>query len=271
MSAYKTIYRNTVKKFAPIFEDVISRQVKDICYGEIPDTKKLKKTLQELHVNVGGLMANRADNEIRRKANQKSLSPQEIWQRTILTYLEVNGLDKLTGEITETTIRDITKILQSSAVDGWNIQQIIKHIQDIGYSSYRGELIARTETSKAANTGSMVGALSTGLETKKEWIAQIDDRTRRTPRDQYDHRVMDGVMVGMDEYFHVPTKMGGFQNMLHPGDPAGSAGDICNCRCSIGFEVVRNAAGYPVRRTSAPIGDAGQIWQILQSNQKVNA
>ncbi len=269
MSAYLTIYNNNRRAFAPLFAIEIDKQVKAIVEGLPIPTNGLRSTIRKCHATVGTLMATRIHTAIMRMA-KKGMTSQQVWQQVILEYLDVHGLDKLTASITETTISDISKILESVGMNGWNIQQIIKHIEDIGYSRYRGELIARTETSKAANTGAMVGALSTGLETRKEWIAVNDDRTRRVPRDMFDHLNMDGVMVGMDEYFNVPMRGGGYQQMLHPGDPVGAAGDVCNCRCSIGFDVVRDANDKPMQRTSAPIGNAGILYHMIQSKQKIN-
>ncbi len=45
----------------------------------------------------------------------------------------------------------------------------------------------------------MVGAMSTGLVTVKEWIAAKDNRTRRIPRDSADHLHMDGIRVPIDK------------------------------------------------------------------------
>ncbi len=87
-------------------------------------------------------------------------------------------------------------------------------------------MIARTETGKAANYGSMIGTAATGLVTIKEWIAARDARTRRVPPDAFDHFHMDGIKVAYDEKFNVKTKYGGFEQMLHPCDPSGSAGDV---------------------------------------------
>jgi uncharacterized protein with gpF-like domain len=264
MSAYLTIYNNSRKTFAPIFQKEIDKQVRAIVEGLTPPTKGLKDAIRKCHASVGVLMAYRSHRDIMRSV-KKGMTPQQVWQQVILEYLDLHGLDQVTKEITQTTIDDITKMLEKIGLNGWNVNQIIAHIESIGYSAYRGELIARTETSKAANTGAMVGALSTGLDTRKEWIAVQDGRTRQIPRDQYDHFNMDGVQVGMDEYFHVPQKNGGFQKMLHPGDPSGSAGDVCNCRCTVGFEALRDANGKPIQRTSAPLGNAGILYNIIQS------
>ena len=43
-----------------------------------------------------------------------------------------------------------------------------------------------------------------------------------------DHAEADGQEVGMDEAFDV-----GGEQLMYPGDPAGSAGNTINCRCTV--------------------------------------
>jgi hypothetical protein len=98
----------------------------------------------------------------------------------------------------------------------------------------------------------------------KEWIAARDARTRRVPRDKFDHFHMDGIKVAYDEKFNVKTKNGGFEPMLHPCDSSGSAGDVINCRCTLGYEAVRGEDGKPKKlANNPPMGDMGFIWGLL--------
>ena len=43
----------------------------------------------------------------------------------------------------------------------------------------------------------------------------------------------DGKVVNIDETFEVENINGGVDNMLYPLDPNGSAGNVCNCRCTV--------------------------------------
>jgi hypothetical protein len=98
----------------------------------------------------------------------------------------------------------------------------------------------------------------------KEWIAAKDARTRRIPPDQFDHYHMDGKKVEMDEYFEVKSKKGFNEAMLHPCDPSGSAGDVCNCRCTIGFEAQRDSKGkLKTYQSHPPKGDVGYMHNLL--------
>jgi uncharacterized protein with gpF-like domain len=93
-------------------------------------------------------------------------------------------------------------------------------------SRQRGALIARTETHGAANYGADGAARATGLKLRKEWIAAEDERTRP------DHNEANGQIVDMDQAFDV-----GGEALMYPGDPAGSAGNIINCRCGVSHVV----------------------------------
>jgi uncharacterized protein with gpF-like domain len=80
-----------------------------------------------------------------------------------------------------------------------------------------------------------LGAESTGLDYKKEWIASIDSRTRSFEKgDMYDHVELDGVTVEKNEKFATSTAFG-VEMLEYPGDPSGSPGNIINCRCTVAF------------------------------------
>jgi uncharacterized protein with gpF-like domain len=188
----------------------------------------------------------------------------DLFTYVMLTYLERKGLDQISAEITQTTRNQIQQYLLKSVEEGLTLQETIKVLRGAGITDYRAEMIARTETGRAANIGSMVGTAATGLVTMKEWIAARDNRTRRVPRDKFDHYHMDGIKVAFDEKFNVKTKNGGFEPMLHPCDPSGSAGDVINCRCTLGYEAVRGEDGKPKKlANNPPMGDMGLIWGLL--------
>lgn len=87
---------------------------------------------------------------------------------------------------------------------------------------WRRELIARTETTRAANAGANSLFGNWGV-TQKEWLATSDSRTR--PH----HRFMSGDRVPLNGKF-----MSGLGNHLrYPGDPNAPLADTAQCRCTI--------------------------------------
>ncbi len=85
------------------------------------------------------------------------------------------------------------------------------------------------ETVTSANQGAMFVAKETGLTLRKGWLSARDSRVR------FHHRNENGQVIGVDDFFTVGNDL-----MLYPGDKGGhngqpkvSAGNLCNCRCSV--------------------------------------
>ena len=270
---YRKLYANALKQYSPKFKKELQNQVNTYCrtqdYNAISD-KAIKKTIQKLHLAMGVKMAQTSSKVVKRsvKGHYEALEVKsaetDLFSYTILQYLQTQGLDQLASDITYTTKEQIRRFMIQSAEQNLTISETIVLLRGAGITDYRAELIARTETGRAANIGSMVGATSTGLVTMKEWIAAKDNRTRRIPRDQFDHYNMDGKKLPIDETFKLQNKKGGFDLMLHPCDSSGSAGDVCNCRCTLGYEAQRDKNGKLLKlENNPPKGNVGMIWGIL--------
>jgi hypothetical protein len=270
---YKKLYANALKQYSPKFKKELQNQVNTYCrtldYNAISD-KAIKKTIQKLHLAMGVKMAQISSKVVKRsvkgiyEALEVKSAETDLFAYTILQYLQTQGLDQLASDITDTTKDQIRRYLVQSAEQNLTLPETIVLLRGAGITDYRAELIARTETGRAANIGSMVGATSTGLVTVKEWIAARDNRTRRIPRDQFDHLNMDGTKIPMDATFKLQNKKGGFDLMLHPCDSSGSAGDVCNCRCTLGYEAQRDKNGKLLKlQDNPPKGNVGMIWGIL--------
>jgi hypothetical protein len=270
---YKKLYANALKQYSPKFKKELQNQVNTYCrtldYNAISD-KAIKKTIQKLHLAMGVKMAQISSKVVKRsvkgiyEALEVKSAETDLFAYTILQYLQTQGLDQLASDITNTTKEQIRRYLIQSAEQSLTLPESIVLLRGAGITDYRAELIARTETGRAANIGSMVGATSTGLVTVKEWIAAKDNRTRRIPRDQFDHLNMDGTKIPMDATFKLQNKKGGFDLMLHPCDSSGSAGDVCNCRCTLGYEAQRDKNGKLLKlQDNPPKGNVGMIWGIL--------
>jgi hypothetical protein len=270
---YKKLYANALKQYSPKFKKELQNQVNTYCrtldYNAISD-KAIKKTIQKLHLAMGVKMAQISSKVVKRSVKgiyetlEVKSAETDLFAYTILQYLQTQGLDQLASDITNTTKEQIRRYLIQSAEQNLTLPESIALLRNAGITDYRAELIARTETGRAANIGSMVGATSTGLVTVKEWIAAKDNRTRRIPRDQFDHLNMDGTKIPMDATFKLQNKKGGFDLMLHPCDSSGSAGDVCNCRCTLGYEAQRDKNGKLLKlQDNPPKGNVGMIWGIL--------
>lgn len=87
-------------------------------------------------------------------------------------------------------------------------------------SASRSRTISRTEGHAASSAANREAAKSTGIVKQKEWAASNSERTRE------DHSFADGQRVSLDDAYSV-----GGESLMEPGDPAGSAEQVINCRC----------------------------------------
>ena len=89
-------------------------------------------------------------------------------------------------------------------------------------SDERALLIGETETNMIGNDDSLLEAIAEGKQWKT-WKAFHDNRTRDT------HKEVDGVTVGIEEFFQV-----GNAELLYPCDEENGFDfpeELCNCRC----------------------------------------
>jgi uncharacterized protein with gpF-like domain len=92
----------------------------------------------------------------------------------------------------------------------------------------RAATVAATEVGGAENAGALAGAAylqdTTGKTILKVWRAHDDERTRVA------HHNADGQEHPLTQPFTV-----GDEQLMHPGDPTGSASNVIRCRCSLKF------------------------------------
>ena len=142
--------------------------------------------------------------------------------------------------INETTEREIAQIMNRAQREGTSAPKIQRQLEDLferyitgslpddpEYDWYtertpphRTEAIARTETVRASNAGTLETFVDWGVK-EKEWLSTKDDRVR------IEHLEVDGQVVPIDEPFIV-----GGEELMYPGDASGSAGNVINCRCT---------------------------------------
>jgi hypothetical protein len=274
---YRKLYANALKQYSPKFKKELQKQVDTYCrtqnFNAISD-KALKKTIYKLHLAMGTKMAQISESAVKRSVKgvyvpmEYKSQKTDAFQYAIIQVLQNDGLDQLAADITDTTKEQIRRFLIQSAEKNYTLPETIALLRTSGITDYRAELIARTETGRAANIGSMVGATSTGLVTIKEWISARDNRTRREPRDHTDHLNMDGVKLPMEKQFQVPNNQVGlgYELMDHPCDSKASAANVCNCRCTLGYEAVRGANGKLLTLAdNPPMGRIAVIWNALQN------
>ena len=120
---------------------------------------------------------------------------------------------------------DLTSKISTAIQTGDVRDRLTQTIREASqFSRYRAEMIARTETTRAFNAGTLGGAQALGVygPTEKVWLSGgADGRTRET------HIDANGQYVGIDGQFQVGEAL-----LDHPGGD-GPAEEVVNCRCTM--------------------------------------
>jgi hypothetical protein len=146
-----------------------------------------------------------------------------------------NHTARLVVLVNDTTKGAIRDILGEGFRTGLSVDNMARQIDDLYLDQIipnRSRVIARTESIRAANRGSLDAAKGTGLDILKRWVATFDDRSREDGKDgPRPHEDANGSQVPADSPFEVWG-----ENLMHPGDPDGSARNTIQCRCTMTYE-----------------------------------
>lgn len=191
-------------------------------------------TLEELYRFAATTFSQRVFDSVGRKFYNHYLEikdAQSTFDRALEAWILANAFEQA-QLITDTTRKDLAKLILDAELANFTINEITKLIREkLGeqIAASRARTIARTETHNAATFASLTSAQALdadlGLQLKKIWLAVDDARTRP------DHNVADNQKVPIDSSFKV-----GSTSMARPGDPRGGASQVVNCRCAMGFE-----------------------------------
>jgi hypothetical protein len=165
--------------------------------------------------------------------------------RQINKYFDQHILRMVT-DITETTRRWVQKETVEGLSRGESYETIARRLVSDEFNIMRARRIARTESVRATNQSGIEGARASGLKMNKHWISARDLRVRHEPKDMADHVLANGMMVGLDDFFPVPSQDGN-DLMQAPGDPNAPAYQTVNCRCCCGFVALRDSNGRLIR------------------------
>jgi len=143
----------------------------------------------------------------------------------------MKSLEKSASEVIQTTRKDIYDQLLEGIQNGEGIPDLANRMKTLFEETYknRSQTIARTETISATNYAKLEAGSQAGMR-KKVWITAIDERTRTG------HAEANAQVRNIDEPFHVAIEAGGEkEELMYPGDKAGSPGNTINCRCTVAF------------------------------------
>jgi uncharacterized protein with gpF-like domain len=209
--------------------DIESLYDRDIIIDEQP----IIKTYEKMYADAGVYFGMK---ERKRLKNEDDIYRGLLYEEMIkLANSELIAQNiKVVGETSKEIIQRLLRQLIPEVIEeGAGMQQAATMLRDRiesqwhTFARFRTERIVRTEITTASNAGSLTGVKSTGIPVKKVWVATFDSNTRDP------HAEANGQKVDKDDYFIVNG-----EQMEYPGDPAGSAGNVINCRCAMSYETV---------------------------------
>lgn len=134
-----------------------------------------------------------------------------------------NGLYSRLGEDVSMLKRKISAQVSRGIATGMSWQQMAQQLAgttNIGFNN--AVRITRTEGHRIQVQGTMDAcykAKEKGADVVKQWDATLDSSTRES------HAAVDGEIRELDEKFS--------NGLMFPGDPAGGAAEVVNCRCAL--------------------------------------
>ena len=213
------------------------------------DQKPLYDALQKVYTKVGVSAATFSYDWIRNSVpkNKKDFITDFFnaqWYVEMVEFFRLVGGTTVQG-IDQTTKDKINNVLKN--ILGLNLSRreqaklFEETLNSPDFNRARSLVIARTESTKAANHGINEGAKSSDYEVAKFWINTKDKRTRRT------HLAMTNERIEINQPFIV----GGIK-MMYPGDPSATAAEVVNCRCVMATEALVDSDGLPILKPRTP-------------------
>lgn len=157
------------------------------------------------------------------------------WDNLLLEQLQRTR--NLLVRIPDETYRQIVKTMATGLDKGEDKAQIAQRVDNIltvtGSENWdnRAQVIARTETNRFFQAGQVSSAQriqeGRGIQIRKRWNDEDDASVRRS------HRNVDNQLRQLRQPFDVGRSM-----LQYPGDPAGAAAEVVNCRCDLTFEEI---------------------------------
>lgn len=148
----------------------------------------------------------------------------DVFEPAVLDVMDAR-LDELAGQVTDTTRQVIEdRVLIEGVANGESVDELAARVRSIftDLSTWRAQIIARTETVGGFNGSSFVTARDSGVVTARVWLATGDQRTRDS------HLATDGERImGWEARYQ--------NGCLHPGN--GPAAEVIMCRCVEQYEV----------------------------------
>lgn len=191
------------------------------------------KEAKEYYKQLLGQKSGQQFGQLLTKETMLGFGISDTWLAALQEWLRTWLALQIT-QMTDYTKRILLAIISEGLQNGYSYDEMIDKMQATGLDRVRAANIARTETNRALGWAKYDALGKLPYPVRVIWIAARDKRTRGAePNDKADHFDLNGQM---QEYNQPFTDMRSGAKMLFPGDVSlgAGAGDVCNCRCTIG-------------------------------------
>ena len=206
---------------------LISRQIENT--DDLFKINDFVNLYKNLYVDIGLRMANWYSNNHKKYLTKNFHDDQlDLWQQKF-SYIGETVAAQRVVIVSGNRKKELIKVLgRFMSLPDFQVMNEVpagrllrKKFRQLSVSN--AKRIIRTESVNAGNFATNQSAIDIfgAQNLKKQWIASLDDRTRNA------HAQVNGQVVNMNEKFVVMGEM-----LAHPGDSAGSAGNVINCRCT---------------------------------------
>ncbi|HCS49764.1 MAG TPA: hypothetical protein DIW61_16580 [Candidatus Aminicenantes bacterium] len=165
--------------------------------------------------------------------NERIFRGEDKFRITPEMRAELDNLILNSGtKINRTTLEKIAAQVQLGIEENWTVEELAKNLREklLELSPSHARLIAHTEAAKVENWGQLEGYKQTEFVELKGWLCSFVPNSRQAHMDA-DRKYSDDP-IALNDPFIVDG-----EELQHPGDPAGSAGNVCECKCSTYPEV----------------------------------
>jgi len=243
LMATRIVRKNIRKIIADIpFSNMTPSTAQALILSNITEDK-IKKMYREMYFEIGKPIYL----TIGKKLKSVKFFNENLFNELMSLWLQNNaGLNIVS--VHSTLIQTILDTITQGYEQNLSVADISRLLQQQGFYRAQSMRIARTETTTITNASTVMAGNDSDLVLDKVWISAQNIRTRRQPRDKFDHLHMNGVKVGQDEDFNVSGEM-----LAYPGDITNrevrtSAGNIIQCRCKVALVARLDEDGFAIRK-----------------------
>lgn len=234
VQSYRIVRRNVLK----IVNNIPFGNMSKVTYTALITANvtesQIKEMYKEIYINLI---------KPQYKRIERTLKAEIDFETIIANWLNTNAGIRIVS-VHQTLIESIIKVIADGYDNNLSVADITRNLQNrFGWYKAQALRIARTETTTATNYATTLAGESSQYQTQKTWISAQDNRTRRPPKSHFDHLDMNGQVVDGDKPFFV-----GGEELMFPGAPNGTSGNIINCRCKVVFTLKEDADGLPIRK-----------------------